>query len=586
MELWRLWVLRGPNVWTACPVIEAGVDLSAWSGQPRQQCGRARERLRAWLPSLENVEESTNPVLIFERLWLHLQVLAGSVIHFSGAQPAEPAYRQRVAVEYQEESVGRACLHAALAICRAAWEDQLYPVAEEVARLRKLADKRRLDPSTRVLVEAARARGIPVEHYKPEDGRYLLLGHGCRQRRTLAAETDDLSALARSTAMDKPLTKQMLREAGVPLLAGSWKVGIPHRVLVVEDRVVAVARIESPDAASSDNSSAAKFVDVTDVIHPETAACAVAAAQALRLRVAGIDLVATDIARPLEEQGGGVAEVITSPDLKLHMAPWNDHPRPVGAAIVASLFPYGCDGRIPIVAVTGGRAPSAGQCLAALLTDAGYRVGRASRDGVFLAGRKINLEGASVYEKARAVLRNPVIDVAVLESDAHDLMRDGLGCDRCDVVLVTDSPEAEYLSDSAGGDAEEMDQAWIALLHALRPDGKVVLNADDPPSFPSALQSADRLIWYAETSNNARLSSHRAAGGSAVFLCKDSLVVARGIEEQRLPFGGRPVEREPREQLALLAALAGAMSLNLCGDEEPSASARVNTTLEPALATV
>jgi hypothetical protein len=581
MELWRLWVLRGPNVWATCRVIEAGVDVSAWSGQSRQQCARARERLRAWLPSLENIEECANPVLIFERLWLHLQILAGNVIHFSDTRPADRVYRYLVAVEYQEEPIGRDCLHAALAMCQAAWEDQPYPVAEEVARLRDLAEKRRLDPSTLALVEAARARGIPVERYNPEDGRYLLLGHGCRQRRTLAAETDDISSLARSTAMDKHLTQQLLREAGVPLPAGSWKRGMLHRVLVVEDRVVAVSRIEPPAIAGNSVAPAAKFVDVTDAIHPETATCAVAAAQALRLRVTGIDLVAIDIARPLEEQGGGVVEVKTSPDLKLHLAPWNDHPRPVGAAIVASLFPYGCDGRIPIVAVTGGRAPAAGQCLAALLTDAGYRVGRASRDGVFLAGRRINVDGATAHEKAVAVLRNPVVDVAVLESDAHDLMREGFGSDRCDVVLVTDPPEAD--DGAVTNDAEE---AWTALLHALAPDGKAVLNADDPPVFDSAFISADCLIWFAETGDNPRLASHRAAGGTAIYLCGDSLVVARGVEEQRLPFGGRPVQREPREQLALLAALAGAMSRNLCGDEKPGKPAPFNTPLEPALATV
>lgn len=581
MELWRLWVLRGPNVWAACPVIEAGVSLSAWAGQPRQRSARALERLRAWLPSLGIVEESAYPARIFERLWLHLQILAGNAVRFSDIRLADRVHHSRVAVEYQGEAVGRACLHAALALYRAAWEDRPYAVAEEVGRLRDLAGKQRLGPSTLALVEAARARRIPVDHFNPKDGRYLLLGHGARQRRSLAAETEDVSALARSATTDKHLTQQLLRDAGVPVVADSWKAGTPHRVLVVEDRVVAVARLESP---LRDHSG--RPCDVTDAIHPETAACAVAAAQALRVRVAGIDLVATDIARPLEEQGGGVVEVNTRPDLELHLAPWNDRPRPVGAAIVASLFPHGCDGRIPIVAVTGGRAPSAGQCLAGLLTDAGYRVGRASRDGVFLAGRKINLEDATAYEKARAVLRNPLVDVAVLEADAHDLMRDGFGCDRCDVMLVTDSPEAEDANDPARADAEEAGEAWTALLHALAPDGKAVLNAEDPPALDSALPSADRLIWFAEMGDNVRLSRHRDAGGAAVFLCGDSLAVARGVEEQRLPFGGRPVEREPREQLALLAALAGAMALNLCGDEKPATPAPVNAPLEPALSTV
>ena len=53
-----------------------------------------------------------------------------------------------------------------------------------------------------------------------EAGVDLLLGQGARQRRTLAAETDDISALARSISTDKHLTKQLLRAAGVPVPEG------------------------------------------------------------------------------------------------------------------------------------------------------------------------------------------------------------------------------------------------------------------------------------------------------------------------------------------------------------------------------
>jgi hypothetical protein len=211
--------------------------------------------------------------------------------------------------------------------------------------------------------------------------------------------------------------------------------------------------------------------------------------------------------------------------------------------------------RIPIVAVTGHRMRDAARCLAALLTDAGYRVGRASRDAVFLAGRKINAKDATVCD---------FVDSVILECDSLDLLDEAI---RCDVVLLTGGTE-------------------FAVLPALASDGKVVLNADDPPSLCSALPSADRLIWFAQTGDSEHLFNHRADGGAAVFLCGDSLVVARGDAEHRLPFGGRPVEREPREQLALLAALAGAMALNLCGDDSPSTPLQESETLEAVLSTV
>lgn len=708
MELWRLWILRGPNIWAACPVLEVGVDLRSWANGPRQQSMCALERLRSWLPALENVGRAGCPACVFERLLLHLQILAGNPVRFSAMRSAERSHRYRVAVQYHEEAVGRACVQTALALCRAAWEERSYPLADELTRLRALAEEQRLGPSTLALVEAARARDIPVDHFNPDDGRYLILGQGARQHRSLAAETDDISALARSITTDKHLTKQLLREAGVPIPRGrpvtdaddAWsaarELGLPvavkpqdrdmavgvglnlrtreqvlaayqaartrseyvlverfvegaeHRVLVVEDRVVAVALIEPPHVVGDGVSTVAELVeasnsdprrgdtypaplrrlqldavaremleaqgyavdsvpssgacvtlrcqlphldrggfvrDVTEKIHPETAACIVAAAQALRVRVAGVDVVARDISRPLEEQGGVVVEVNTGPGLGLHTAPLSDSPRPVGAAIVASLFSPGDNGRIPVIAVVGSRAREAGRCLAGLLTDAGYRVGRSSDEGVFLAGRKINLHGATAFEKSRAVLRNNRVDVALLECDAYDLLREGFGCDRCNVVLATDLPEIEDNDDSVCLD-DAVEESWLAVLHALASDGKVVLNADDPAAFPTVPPSTDRLLWFARHGDNARLRTHRAAGGTAVFLNADSLVVARGVEEQRLPFGGRPVERDPGEQLALLAALAGAMALNQCGDEEAHAPARRSALLTPALSSV
>ncbi|MHB1423435.1 MAG: hypothetical protein ACYC3I_09635 [Gemmataceae bacterium] len=238
------------------------------------------------------------------------------------------------------------------------------------------------------------------------------------------------------------------------------------------------------------------------------------------------------------------------------------------------IFPHDRESRIPIFAVTGNRARDAGRCLAALLTDAGYRVGRASRDGIFLAGLKIHLEDATAGEKARAVLHNSFVEAAILEYDGRDTFGDGFGCDRIDVALLT------------GADSESSVEEWSAMLQVLEPDGRAVLNGDDSPLCSSDLPPADRLIWFARTGDNDYLSSHRAAGGTAVFLCADSLVVARGDEELRLPFGGRPVEREPREQLALLAALAGAMALNLCGDEKSRTPVQESAAVQTSLSIV
>jgi cyanophycin synthetase len=93
--------------------------------------------------------------------------------------------------------------------------------------------------------------------------------------------------------------------------------------------------------------------DVTDEVHPQVAARAIEAAHMVGLDVCGVDVVCRDIAQPLEDQGGGVVEVNAAPGLRMHLAPSFGKPRPLGEAIIDTLFPDGHNGRIPTVAVTG-----------------------------------------------------------------------------------------------------------------------------------------------------------------------------------------------------------------------------------------
>jgi cyanophycin synthetase len=93
--------------------------------------------------------------------------------------------------------------------------------------------------------------------------------------------------------------------------------------------------------------------DVTDLVHPETAATASLAARIVGLDIAGVDLVCEDISQPLDEQRGAIVEVNAGPGLLMHLKPESGQPRPVGRAIVDELFPNGDDGRIPVVGVSG-----------------------------------------------------------------------------------------------------------------------------------------------------------------------------------------------------------------------------------------
>ena len=120
-------------------------------------------------------------------------------------------------------------------------------------------------------------------------------------------------------------------------------------------------------------------IDETDRLHPETAAQCVLAARSVGLDVAGIDLIAEDISKPLEAQGGAVIEVNSSPGLIMHLKPQVGLPRPVGDAIIGQLFAAEQTGRVPLVAVSGtnGKTLVTG-LLAEMLRSAGRIVGQAS----------------------------------------------------------------------------------------------------------------------------------------------------------------------------------------------------------------
>ncbi|MEX0585525.1 MAG: Mur ligase family protein, partial [Pirellulales bacterium] len=186
--------------------------------------------------------------------------------------------------------------------------------------------------------------------------------------------------------------------------------------------------------------------DVTDEIHPEVAARAVDAAKMVGLDIAGVDLVALDVSRPIEELRGVVVEVNAAPGLRMHLEPSSGKARPVGEAIVATLFGEGETGRIPIVAVTGvnGKTTTT-RFIAHLVAAQGLKVGMSSTDGIYIDGRRVDKGDCSGPLSARSVLMHPSVEAAVLETARGGILRAGLGFDRCDVAVVTNIGEGDHL---------------------------------------------------------------------------------------------------------------------------------------------
>lgn len=227
--------LRGPNIWTYRPVIEAVVDIGELEDYPSNTIPGFVDRLMKFLPSLiehrcsygerggflRRLEEGTWPGHILEHVSLELQNLAGMPGGFGKARQTSLRGVYKVVIRAWHEDVTRACLEAGRELVLAAIKDEPFDVAANVERLRDMAERKLLGPSTGCIVDAAtsKERRIPAIRML-STGNLVQLGYGVRSRRIWTAETDRTSAIAETISRDKDLTKTLLQSCGVPVPEG------------------------------------------------------------------------------------------------------------------------------------------------------------------------------------------------------------------------------------------------------------------------------------------------------------------------------------------------------------------------------
>jgi cyanophycin synthetase len=269
--------------------------------------------------------------------------------------------------------------------------------------------------------------------------------------------------------------------------------------------------------------------DVTDDVHPDVAASAVAAAQMIGLDIAGVDILCEAIYKPLEQQGGGIVEVNAAPGLRMHLNPSYGKSRPVGEDIINMMFPNGEDGRIPVISVTGtnGKTTTV-RLIAHLLTETGLRVGMTGTDGVYINHRLIDTGDCSGPKSARNVLMHPDVDAAVLETARGGLLREGLGFDRCEVAVVTNIGEGDHLGLNFIASVEDLAILKRVIVQNVAPTGAAVLNAADPMVAKMGDQCTGRVIFFAQSEHHPVITSHRAKNKKVIFFDGSYIVASKG----------------------------------------------------------
>lgn len=311
--------------------------------------------------------------------------------------------------------------------------------------------------------------------------------------------------------------------------------------------------------------------DVTDRVHPDVAQTVALAARVVGLDIAGIDLVAEDVGRPLDEQGGAIVEVNAGPGLLMHLKPADGAPRPVGRAIVDHLFPEGSDGRIPIVGVAGASHTHViARLVAWMLHLAGKHVGLACESGLYLNRRQVEKGNAATWEAGQRLLVNRAVEVAVFENGARTILSEGFAYDRCQVGVVTDLDAAAALEDFDIREPRQVFNVLRSQVDVVLPHGAAVLNAHDPQVVEMAPLCDGEVIFYGLDATLPVIVDHLAEGGRAVFVRDGQVVVGKGAESTPLVnLETLPRRRNGRSKLAVecvLAAVGAAVALDLLQD--------------------
>lgn len=607
---------------------------------------------------LMRVREGTMMGHIVEHVALELQERAGMLVGFGRTRETATPGVYQVVIEYLDEEAGRYAARAAVRLCQSIVDKGHYHALELKQDLKDLQDLYRdgaLGPSTEAIVKEAEARGIP---WLSVGTRFMIqLGYGVNQKRMQATMSSQTSILGVELASDKEGTKRILADAGVPVPRGavinyldeleeaiqelggypivikplngnhgrgitidirSWSEvetaynaaravsrsvivehyysGRDHRVLVVDNKVVAVAervpahvvgdgastieqlleqinqdpkrgeghdkfltRIELDHTsyqllerqgytletvlangevcylrATANLSTGGIAVDRTDDIHPENVWLAQRVARIIGLDIAGIDIVTRDISRPLREVDGVIVEVNAAPGFRMHVCPSEGIPRNVAGAVLDMLFPTDSPSRIPIFAVTGtnGKTTTT-RLLAHILKQTGRTVGYTTTDGTYIGNQLVEPGDNTGPQSALLILQDPTVDVAVLESARGGILRAGLAFDASNVGVVL-NVAADHLEIGDINTIEQMAHLKSVVAEAVLPNGYAVLNADDPLVAAMGKRVKSQVAYFTMNPENQLVRNHAQQGGIAAVYENGYLSILKGDWTHRI----------------------------------------------------
>ena len=288
-------------------------------------------------------------------------------------------------------------------------------------------------------------------------------------------------------------------------------------------------------------------IDRTDEVHPHNAFLFERIARIIGLDVAGIDVIAPNVSEKLSENGGGIIEVNAAPGFRMHLAPSEGIGRNVAEHVIDMLYPPGAPSRIPIISITGTNGKTTvTRLIAHVLRGSGLTVGFTTTDGTYIQNQQIVQGDNTGPVSAQLVLKDPTVQVAVLETARGGIIRAGLGFDNCDIGIVTNIA-ADHLGLKDVNTLEDLARVKSVVPRAVSHRGYAVLNAEDPLVYKMRELVDGHCVYFSMDENHPNIKRQADKGRISCVLENGYVTILKGKWKVRiekvanipLTYGGR-----------------------------------------------